>query len=225
MKVVLCPFAGGTKTSYKIFFKYWNNVEAMTCDYKGRNGRNQYRDFKNAVKDCLKQCHEFIGDDEYVIFGHSMGAFVAYEVAYQMQYIYENPPVKILISGEPSPDPEPCTEEFETDEELKEYLLEMGGTDERLLNDAEFLKTILARMRGDFHLLNSYDSKKKVMKLNTDMVWMYGDKDKNFEAKTVEQWASKITGKFKKQIFKGGHFYFYDNPKQSAEFIERKLSL
>lgn len=225
MKIFLCPFAGGTKASYNIFLKYWNNIESMTCNYKGRDGKNQCKDFKTMVKDCLDQCYKFIEDEEYVIFGHSMGAYVAYEVAYQMQYIYDNPPVKVFISGEPSPKPEFCIEEFNTDEALMEYLHFMGGTDNRLLSDAGFLETLLARLRSDFHLMNSYDSRKKVMKIETDMIWMYGIKDKSFESKTVEQWSNKITGTFKKELFKGGHFYFYDDPKRTADFIEKNLYL
>lgn len=223
MKVVFCPFAGGTKSSYNCLSRYWSEIDTMTLDYKGRDGQDTYKDFKQAVKDCLKQCFAFVGEDEYAIFGHSMGTFIAWEVAYQMQYIYDHPPVKILISGEPSPRPGRCMEEFEGDEELKQYLKEMGGTEESLIEDRIFIKSILNRMRGDFHLLNTYEAKNRVLKLDSDMIWMYGNRDKQYDADTIELWQKKVSGRFDRKIFEGGHFYFFEHPQQFADFIENNL--
>jgi len=208
-----------------MLIQYWTGIDSMVCRYQGRDGADHYRDFKEAVRDCLRQCYEFVGEEDYVMFGHSLGAFLAYEVACQMQYIYDNSPCKLFISGEPSPIPGGCSEEFGTDEELKDYLRHLGGTDERILTDEAFIGMIFRRMRGDFHLINTYHPKPKAWKLNTDMVWLYGREDKDFREDNLDLWSRSVTGDFHKKIFDGGHFYFYDHPEDVAEFIRHNVEM
>ena len=88
MKLFCFPHAGG---SASIYLK-WNNVlgdnlelEIIPLEYKGHGFRMDedfYVDFNEMVEDMLSYTLNKLNPDEsFMLFGHSMGAYVAFKIA------------------------------------------------------------------------------------------------------------------------------------------------
>lgn len=88
MKLFCFPHAGGSSS---IYLK-WNNVientsklEIIPLEYKGHGYRMDedfYNDFDEMVGDMLKSVlDKLVLGDPFMIFGHSMGAYVAFKIA------------------------------------------------------------------------------------------------------------------------------------------------
>ncbi len=88
MKLITLPFAGGTATYYnnwKIYF--YKKIELVSIELAGRGNRinkpvNQ--DINDMVENIFDILIENI-NDEFMIFGHSMGALLAYELAVKLK--------------------------------------------------------------------------------------------------------------------------------------------
>src|SRR5262245_10087619 len=88
MRLVCLPYAGGTARVYSSWPALLpTNVAVYALQYPGRQDRFEEPladDIGRMVGPIATAMHPFIGDP-LVLFGHSMGAFVAYEVTVELE--------------------------------------------------------------------------------------------------------------------------------------------
>ncbi|BBY04759.1 thioesterase II family protein [Mycobacterium noviomagense] len=140
------------------------------------------------------------------LFGHSMGAVVAFEFA----RIAENRGVtvqKLWVSSGPVPSTVGNLPELPTTgPELLADLTDLGGTDPRLLADAEFAELLTTAARGDYQALNRYHCPEGV-RIRADIHAVGGRHDHRIDIRTLREWAAHTEGAFTLSFFDGGHFY------------------
>jgi surfactin synthase thioesterase subunit len=140
------------------------------------------------------------------LFGHSMGAVVAFEFA----RIAEQRGIavrKLWVSAGPVPSTVASLAELPTsDAELLADLADLGGTDERLLADEEFAELLINAARCDYEALNRYDCSDGV-RISADIHAVGGRHDHRVEAESLRRWAKHTNGSFTLSFFDGGHFY------------------
>lgn len=106
MKIICLPYAGGSGLTYSKWKKYLEpRVELVTIEYSGRGRR--YKEglidgFDANLDDVLNRIIPEI-DNEYVIFGHSMGAIYAFEVVSEIEKRGLLPPRLLIVSGAMAP--------------------------------------------------------------------------------------------------------------------------
>jgi surfactin synthase thioesterase subunit len=140
------------------------------------------------------------------LFGHSMGAVVAFEFA----RIAEQRGVavrKLWVSAGPAP----CTIARLPDlptshQELLAELADVGGTDPRLLADDEFAQLLTAAARADYAALNRYDCGQGV-RIRADIDVVCGRDAHRIDTESLRSWADHTEGAFTLSFFDGGHFY------------------
>lgn len=144
------------------------------------------------------------------LFGHSMGAVVAFEFA----RIAEQRGVavrKLWVSAGPVPSTVATLPELPTDDAtLLADLAESGGTDPRLLADEEFAALLLSAARCDYAALNRYDCQDGV-RIRADIHAVGGRSDHRVDGASLRRWANHTTGSFTLCFFEGGHFYLEDH--------------
>lgn len=140
------------------------------------------------------------------LFGHSMGAVVAFEFA----RIAEKCGItvqKLWVSAGPPPSTISARPQLPTSTgPLLADLAEMGGTDPRLLADEEFAVLLTNAARCDYRVLNRYSCSDGI-RIRADIHAIGGRHDRRVDAQSLHRWADHTSGSFGLSLFDGGHFY------------------
>lgn len=144
------------------------------------------------------------------LFGHSMGAVVAFEFA----RIVERrgiPVHKLWVSAAPPPSAVSAQPRLPTGRlELLADVAEMGGTDPRLLADEEFAELLANATRFDYRALNRYDCGDGA-RIRADIHAIGGRHDRRVNVESLHRWANHTLGSFTLSLFDGGHFYINEH--------------
>jgi surfactin synthase thioesterase subunit len=144
------------------------------------------------------------------LFGHSMGAVVAFEFA-RIAESRGAPIHKLWASAAPAP----CTVEAKPElptshDDLLVDMTEFGGTDVELLADPEFAELLVAAMRADYAAINRYACGPDI-KIAADISALGAHGDLRVDADELDRWAAHTAGAFDLDWFDGGHFYLDDH--------------
>lgn len=152
------------------------------------------------------------------LFGHSMGAVVAFEFA----CIAEEHDVavdKLWVSAGPPPSVVAEMPELPTsDDGVLAEIADLGGTAPELLADEEFSELLTTAMRADYQAFNRYDPSPDV-RVATDIHVLGGRHDHRIGIDVLRQWDRHTAGSFELSLYDGGHFYVNDHVKAIAEQV------
>ena len=145
----------------------------------------------------------------FALFGHSMGALVAYELARMMR---EPAPSHLFVSGRNGPDHVPrfadCTSLHELpDHELLVELRRMGGTPSEVLNNQELMEILLPAFRADMAIIETYRHQSG-KPLSCPLYALGGSEDSLTTRAGLEAWRLHTDAEFQCRVFSGDHFYY-----------------
>jgi medium-chain acyl-[acyl-carrier-protein] hydrolase len=147
-------------------------------------------------------------DVPYAIFGHSMGALLAYEVASHLESLGRLELRRLFVSGSRAPflpRKEPDVSDL-PDAELWEHIRDMQGTPEEILGQSELIELLLPVFRSDFALCERYRLQHAYF-LQAPVTALSGEKDKWTSIRDMQMWGRLTTGGFRSLEFSGGHFF------------------
>ncbi|GAA0442556.1 alpha/beta fold hydrolase [Streptomyces sp. NPDC046215] len=222
-RLVCLPHAGGSAGYFFPFSQALaGDLDVLAVQYPGRLERHheppltdigQLADHVVAALTSPAACPD---DLPLALFGHSLGALVAYEVANQLQD--RGTPVQALfVSGRRAPS---CPDDIKPlhamdDEAVVAELREMDGTEDELLSDPDVLRMVLPAVRADYRAVESYRHRPRP-RLTSPVVALTGDSDPRVSLDQAAAWADHTTGPHELRVFPGGHFYLSSQPQQSA---------
>lgn len=152
------------------------------------------------------------------LFGHSMGSLVAFEFA-RLAEARGIEIQRLWASAGPAPGEVAGLRKLEvTDAALRAELAELGGTDPRLLADAEFLTLLLTPVRADYLAFNRYRCAPDVT-ISADITALGGRDDDRIGPALLARWADHTAGEHTVSLYDGGHFYHYDHIETLANRI------
>lgn len=204
---LLCfPHAGGSASSFRpLSARLAPHAEILAVQYPGRQDRRRERPAA-TIEELADRIHAALStrpDRPTALFGHSMGALVAYEVARRL----DEAPAILFVSGRRAPSlRRPETSNRRDDAGLLAELKRLSGTDERLLGDEELLAMILPALRADYEALDAYRPA-ETAPLSCPVTALVGDADPVTSVQDAERWADHTKGPFELRVFPGGHFY------------------
>jgi surfactin synthase thioesterase subunit len=144
------------------------------------------------------------------LFGHSMGAVVAFEFA----RIAESRGVmvqRLWVSAGPAP----CTlagmpKLPTTDDGLLADIADLGGTDPELLADEEFAELLTTAVRADYQAINRYDCARSI-RIRADICVLGARDDHRVDTAALQRWEDHTAGAFELSLYDGGHFYLNEH--------------
>jgi surfactin synthase thioesterase subunit len=144
------------------------------------------------------------------LFGHSMGAVVAFEFA-RIAETRGTAVERLWASAAPAP----CAVETKPDlptshDDLLFDMAEFGGTDAELLADPEFAELLIAAMRADYAVINRYACSPETQ-ITAGISVLGARGDSRVDAAELQRWECHTAGAFELSWHDGGHFYLDDH--------------
>lgn len=161
-----------------------------------------------------------------VLFGHSMGATVAYETALRLDAAGQ-PPHALIVSGRPAPAYEETGTLHRADDAALIDDLERLATDPAsvavLRAEPGLAELVLPALRADYQAVETY-RQRPAPALRCPVLALISTADPTTTVAQAQQWAQVTDGDFTLRTFPGGHFYLDDQPGAVAEAITPHLS-
>ncbi|QWU16642.1 Surfactin synthase thioesterase subunit [Paenibacillus sophorae] len=234
MKLFCIPYAGGSATYYSRWRSYLSKeIKLIPLELSGRGarfGEPLYSSFQDAVDDLYECMIKRLDDREpYAIFGHSMGALIAYELYLKLKENQKHLPIHIFFSGREAPH----TNLFGSskghinhlpDNQFLEELKKYNGLTEEFLNNSELIELFMPIIRADFFIVENYQYKPDREKLNCSITILNGSQDYITKA-GVQAWEKYTKCTCDVVNFEGSHFFVEQNLDKVIDLIQHRLKI
>lgn len=228
--ILFClPYAGGSEVAYYKWRNYLNSsIELIPIELKGRGKRfNEifYESLEEAVYDIFENIKDKIINNDYAIYGHSMGSLLSYELYYKIEKSGMKKPKHIFFSGYRAPSIIRQKENIYTlpDYDFMKKVMDLGGTPEELMESQELLEIFTPIIRNDFKILENYEYKERANKIECDISVLNGKKDA-IKLEEILAWKNHVCNGFKVYSFDGNHFFINTNVENITNIINDTLA-
>jgi surfactin synthase thioesterase subunit len=222
VRVYCLPHAGGTAGSYLSWVRSHQvpgiRFEPVELPGRGTRFAEPPLTSMDAVVDGLvAMLAQRPERESFLLFGHSMGAKIAYETTRRLAAAGRPLPRAIVVSGSRPPDaPVAVPMPEQTDSELLERVVALGGVPAELLAHPGMMNLLLPALRADLTLVARYTEQVRPTAVPCPVVAFTGAEDRHSGPQWVGGWRSTTSGWFHHRIFPGDHFFL---PGQAAEVI------
>lgn len=207
VQLLAVPYAAGSLNSYQQMKKL-SGYELLSYEMPGRARR--YAESGYTMQDVVEEIVKTIDFAKpYLLFGHSMGAFIAYETCAYIERLQLKLPEKLIVSGQIPPDSVQAQlyEKEMTYQATLSYLKSMGGTPDEVLQNEELIHYYAKILKDDFSLLKHYFQDGCSASIETDIAVWCGKDDAMISTSEVRKWHQATAGRCTITDFEGGHFF------------------
>lgn len=201
----------------------WINVVPVELPGRGmRMGEPYIENYHDLVTQIIADV-ECRLPARWALFGHSMGALLAFGLVSRLREKKLPLPAILFVSASSAPscrnvDRIPDTN---NDSALIEDLRRQGGTPRELFESPELLELTLNTLRSDYRVCQSYRH------VHSDPfsfpITVFAGCQDDIEIHQVEAWRAEAGADFDLHWFKGGHFFIKDKEADVLRVMENKL--
>jgi surfactin synthase thioesterase subunit len=227
VRLVCFPHAGGTAGAFHdLAGLLAPDVEVVAVQYPGRQDR-----FSEPCASSIEELADGtaaalapLTDRPLALFGHSMGALVAFEVARRCARNCRLDLVRLFASGN-------CAPHAVRDEGLHalddagllDQVRSLDGTGSDIFHDDDLVELILPAIRADYRAVETYRCT-PARALSCPIDAFTGDTDPDVSPADLDAWREHTTAEFVSTVFPGGHFYLVDQVSAVAAALRHGLS-
>ncbi|GHH10548.1 thioesterase II family protein [Streptomyces rubradiris] len=217
-RIVCLPHSGGTAAGYGAWAAgVPAGVELLAAQYPGHGDRfgeplsTDVRTLGAELASALLRLPPL----PTVLFGHSLGALVAYETALTLGTL-GRAPSGLLVSSCPAPGTRGrIRARGVSDGELWSLIRSLGGIDPAVADEPELVEVLLPVLRADITAHEEYRPEPATTPLSCPLRCYHGIRDPLVDTTLLSGWASVTTGPFSLREREGHHFH----PFQDAEHL------
>jgi surfactin synthase thioesterase subunit len=211
LRLLCFPFAGGGAQSFRPWLAQLpSGVELCAAQLPGREMRlreTPFSDVRVLVRAMLPELMTHT-DKPFVLYGHSMGALIAYETARLMQEEHAISPVRLIVSGRVAPHfalARPPINKLPQDQFIA-GLKRLNGTPREILEDNDLINLIGPMLRADLAIHEEYVHEPGP-RLACDIVAFGGLCDTEAGRGGLNAWQDMTAGPVTLRMLPGDHFF------------------
>jgi medium-chain acyl-[acyl-carrier-protein] hydrolase len=222
------PFAGGSAAA----FLPWQGslgprVQLRVALLPGRGNRlfeTPLRDLDELVAQLARSVAD-LADRPFAVFGHSLGALVAFEVTRALRRQGSPGPSSLWVAGAEAPQTRLVRRRLHelADDELVEALREYNGTPPELLEDRDMMRLLMPGLRADFALDECYAYRPEPP-LDLPIHVLLGDHDPHVDPERAAGWALESTRPLRRHDYDGDHFFVHGHRDPIAALLQAGLA-
>jgi surfactin synthase thioesterase subunit len=219
VRLFCLPYAGGSALVYRSWQEaFGEDVDVCPVELRGRGSRIDEPPFSSMaplVSELLEAAGPLL-DAPIALFGHSMGAQIAFELAKG----WGERVAMLFVSASPAPDvPRIDPIAHLDDGAFLREIAAKGGTRREILEDEELMSLVLPFLRADFNLIETYRAS-DAARVACPIVAFAGTMDYDVPAPAVSEWNRYTTGTFRCVEVPAAHFYL----EQARDLLTREIA-
>jgi surfactin synthase thioesterase subunit len=222
-RLVCLPHAGGSAPFFlPVSAALSPGVDVVAIQYPGRQDRRAEQPIDDVAA-LADQIHEVLRSQPEMpltLFGHSLGAIVAFEIARRFETGGQGV-ARLFASGRRAP----STHRNEAvhlrdDAGILGEVHKLNGTASAVLSDDELMRAALPALRADYRAAETYSCAPDVA-ISCPITVLTGDNDPKTTLDEAGAWARHTSGSFDLRVFSGGHFFLSDQANQVIKLLEQ----
>lgn len=229
LRLFCIPYAGGSAAAFRGWpARVGHHVEVIGIQLPGRGARIEeppISDFQRLLNELGAAIDAATGHMPYALFGHSMGALLAFELCRRARRYGRRQPELLFVSGRGAPH---CPSRRRpvsamSDTEFLRELRELNGTPAAVLDNPELMEFLLPAIRADFELLDSWRHVHESA-IDVPIVGLAGRCDDHAAVEHVVQWQHHSRVGFELLTYGGGHFFVHDEEASVVRDVGARLA-
>lgn len=224
LRMYCLAHSGGSVGEYLMWSEWLPDVEVWGLQLPGHGARMTepaHTAMPELVQEIVSEV-EFIAP--YVLFGHSLGAGIAYEVAVARRERGATPPTALVLSAFAAPGRQRESELADLDEQVLLASLEdqFGPLPEELRDDPDWLEMTVEMLRADLRIVDGYRPT-GTAPLPCPLLVLGGSDDDTLTESDLAAWRAHTTDDFRLHLLPGGHFYFREDSDDFHTYLADQL--
>lgn len=221
-EIVFFPHAGGSPNQYRALASRLEIGRTCSCVLlPGRQSALASPPLDNLTEAAaaVAACIEVKRPPNLILWGHSLGAILAYEVSVLLEKrdIF---PSLLVVSAQNAPVrtyPRPAIHDADEAHFIQE-MLKYGGTPSDFVGSKELLELLVPTLRADFKMVETY-SFDGMSVISSPVLALVGTDDPFIAEDECGGWAERTNAAFKLERLPGKHFFLQENIEQIDKIL------
>lgn len=228
MRLLCFPCAGAGASMYRPWAEPLarHGIEVVALQPPGREDRlgEAPVDELHVLVDALAQAMPPWLDRPFAMFGHSLGALLAFEVAKRLPLRGLPTPRLLIVSARRAPQLPLSHAPMHrmTRARLIDELRILGGTPQAVLDEEELMELFEPMLRADLKLTESY-APPDPGRITAPIVALAGAEDPRVTVPEVDAWRDATTDSCTLHVLGGGHFFIQPRQPEVLDLIHARL--
>ena len=222
MRLICLPHAGGGASGFHPLAALLpSDIEMLTVQLPGRESRLSEPPFRRMepLVDALTDAVAPLLDRPYALFGHSMGALIAYELSRAFERKHLPLPRTTIVSGRRAPtvpNTEAPLHRLPDDQFVEALVARYDAIPKVIRDEPELMALFMPVLKADFEVFESHHHT-GTRPLDCALAIYGGRSDP--QTQQMAGWADLYGGPCRTRLFDGGHFYLADQRRALAEAL------
>lgn len=229
-KIIAIPFAGGNRFSFKSLEKYVpQDLDWVTLESPGRGSRFSEKlleTIEELSEDLLDQLIPHIQNSDYMIYGHSLGTLLGYEVTKKIVQQNLKLPICLFFTGRGAPG----YNRFQKKKSLLpkdlfwKEVSDIGGLPKEILAHEDLLDMYYPILKSDFKAIEDYQYHRMEklfpipihICMGTEEI---GDGEEKTSVGNMKAWENETNANCTFELLQGDHFFIFKHQKAVVQKI------
>jgi surfactin synthase thioesterase subunit len=210
MRLYCLPHSGGSAGEFLLWSDGLPDHEVWGLQPPGRGSRMADDPFTTMTELVKSLADEVEFAEPYALFGHSLGAAVAWELTLELRARGRRLPERLYLSAHEAPhlaEPDASLPDLDDEALLAEVEQRYDPVPQELREDPEWFAMLLEGLRADLRVVASYRPA-AAEPLAVPIVAMGGTEDPVVPQDALAAWHAYTTESFRLRMYPGQHFYF-----------------